>query len=166
MGNGDTVVQHFDRHSWGELALLPENRRGLVIALSAVTGLGLSALIGIASARGSVPDPVATHFGPNGATGYDSLTSTAAWAAVLTIVVGGLVTAAGFAIPGRRAARRLVAGLGVGAAAVIAGIFVAMVWSQSGLADAAWADFGFNQVWPSIFAGIIVAGFASTLVKE
>ena len=160
------MVQRFDRHSWGELAVLPENRRGLAIALSAVTGLGLGALIGIVAARSSVPDPVAIEFGPEGATGYGSLTSTALWAAAATIVIGGLVTAAGFAIPGRRAARRLVAGLGVGAAAVIAGIFVAMVWSQSGLLDATWAAFGFDQVWPSLLAGILVGGFASTLVKK
>lgn len=122
--------------------------------------VGLPALVVVATATvqlvvaADLPDPVATHFGPDGtADGFASPT------ALLLLVLGlqvalwgilsGIVAAAGRQVVGGRGIHALPAGT----LAFVGALVVASLWPQRGVEDAA----GTSLDWTMVGAAVVVA---------
>ncbi|GAA1697204.1 hypothetical protein GCM10009808_13350 [Microbacterium sediminicola] len=128
-------------------------RRFVLVGLVLPVLLCTVAVIVQVSMFGSLPDPVATHWGANGRPdAYGP-----AWIYPLLTVLVGLGLPAlmvGLMIPGLRrgdrgSAYRLMAALGLGLSALLAGLSTASLVLQAGIADAAEA--------PSIVVAMIVS---------
>ncbi|KZM76277.1 hypothetical protein [Cellulosimicrobium sp. I38E] len=109
------------------LALLVGAAGAVVTVVAALVALSWSA---------DLPDPVAIHWGADGADGFASLGAAVAGSTAL-----GLLTSAGFAAMtaflGRSAAnRRVAAGVAVGLPVMLAVLTLGSLWIQRGLADA------------------------------
>lgn len=110
-------------------------RRAIGPLIALVAGILGCVLLAVWS--GNLPDPIATHFGSDGAAnGYSTLTSTIVTTAIAT-VVGAMVAVYGSFVVKDSTVARIVVGLGVGTAVFIIAIEVWMTARQRGLADAA-----------------------------
>jgi hypothetical protein len=149
-----------------DAARTPVPHRGLSTLLSLVPSalaLVATALL-VLSWRDDLPDPVAVHFGPDGADGYGSLGSTLAVLGAVfgALAVGGWLLAV---LRGRNAtARRLGVGLGTGLSvfgSVLVGGSLAL---QRGLADAAATPDIDPVVLLAIGAGLLTGGLCAWAV--
>ncbi|MBN0042504.1 DUF1648 domain-containing protein [Cellulosimicrobium cellulans] len=109
------------------LAVVVGGAGAVVTVIAALVALSWSA---------DLPDPVAMHWGSDGADGFGSLGTVVAVSTAL-----GLAASAGFAAMtaflGRSAAnRRVVAGVTVGLPVMLAAVQLGSLWIQRGLADA------------------------------
>ncbi|MBY5164367.1 DUF1648 domain-containing protein [Salsipaludibacter albus] len=109
-------------------------RRIMIATVLSVAALALA----LAVVVGDLPDPVATHFGPDGSADGFSDRSTL-WVTTLGIpaVVAGLLTVLTSALPASLPRGvRWVRGIPVGIVWTVGGIMLATLWPQRGLSDA------------------------------
>ena len=129
------------------------------------TAVSLGALALVLGWRDRLPDPVATHWGPDGVDELGSLTPAAVWPLGVVIPAFTLVLAAAAAfLPLTRAHVRGLAASAAGFSVMISGVVTGGFSLQLDLADATTApDIG-GPFALSLLAAIAAAGLAAWLV--
>ncbi|WP_028049162.1 DUF1648 domain-containing protein [Cellulomonas sp. URHD0024] len=141
------------------MSTVPHRTMTTVLTL-VVPGALLGSTLAVAAAwSDQLPDPVASHFGSEGPTGYSSLAGLL-WP---TVAVSALVAVGSWVLAffwGRAAlVRRVAAGTAVGVSAVMATIVIGILDAQRGLTDA--ADTGDIAVVTVV--ALVVGALAATL---
>ena len=123
-------------------------------------------LAGIAVAlswRDTLPDPIAIHWGADGADGYGSLAGQLTAMAWVTLAMSGLMWAVGFFAGRDAVTRRIAGGTAAWFAVFITGLLVGSLASQRGLSDATEAGpIGAVLAW-SIAVACLVGGLVAWL---
>lgn len=114
----------------------------------------------VLSWRDELPDPVASHWGPDGVDGYSGLTGLVGGLAALGAVLLGALWAFAVLRGHAAATRRFATGLGTWLGAFLGGTLVASVAGQRGLADAAAAP---DDVLPGIAVALVAASALGAL---
>ena len=115
---------------------VPFRGRTTVLTL-VVPGAIIAATLATAWAwRGSMPDPIAVHWGTNGPDGFGSFASNVVWPEGVAAVSAVLLWALGFFAGRQSAVRRSAAGIAVWMATLMSGVDYSVMTLQRGLADA------------------------------
>ncbi|NLG46705.1 DUF1648 domain-containing protein [Gordonia sp. (in: high G+C Gram-positive bacteria)] len=126
-------------------------RRAIGPVLALLVGVLGCVLLALWS--GSLPDPIATHFGPDGPDGFTSIGGTMAVIAV-SAVIGAAVSGAAAYFARETFTSRVMSAMGAGTVAFIVGIMLGFTIGQRGLADAAEASPSLG--WP-LLLGVLFA---------
>lgn len=152
-----------DRPGQGEIAY---NRRWLIGLVTGLFALGIAAAAWMASVAGRLPDPMASHWGPNGVDGYMSLWGNAGIAVFVGGGSGALIAGLSILTRGYSAfTARLGVGFGVGFGMLMTGLAVAVAAGQLDLADASQAEISGPVMWAAAVAGCIAGGVSGWLYR-
>jgi len=142
------------------------NRRWLIGVTAGPLALGLAAAAWMATVAGSLPDQLASHWGPDGVDGYSSLWGMAAVAVFASGGTGAVVAGLSVLTRGYSALiARLGVGFGVALGVLMTGLAAAVVAGQSGLTDASQAEIYGPLVWAAAVAGCVAGGLCGWLYR-
>ncbi|KPN21770.1 MULTISPECIES: hypothetical protein [Arthrobacter] len=142
------------------------NKRWLIGVTAGPLAAGLLAGAWMFSVAGNLPDPLASHWGPDGVDGYMSLPGNAAIAVFVCGGSGALV--AGLAIAARatsRAVARIGVGFGLAMGIAMTGLAVAVVAGQIGLDDASQASASAPVIWTSVLVAALTGAVLGWLYR-
>ncbi|MCC3281368.1 MULTISPECIES: hypothetical protein [Arthrobacter] len=142
------------------------NRRWLLAVIAGPLALGLTAAGWMATVAGSLPDQLASHWGPDGVDGYSSLWGMAAVAVFASGGTGAVVAGLSVLTRGYSAViARIGVGLGIALGVLMTGLAVAVVAGQIGLADASQAEIDSPVMWISAVAGCVAGAVCGWLYR-
>ena len=142
------------------------NKRWLFGVTAGPLAAGLVAGAWMFTAAGNLPDPLASHWGPDGVDGYMSLPGHAA----IAVLVGGGSGAllAGLSIAARATSlllARIGVGFGLAFGIAMTGLAVAVVAGQIGLDDASQASASAPVIWTSVLLAAVAGGVLGWLYR-
>jgi len=120
----------------------------------------------MATVAGRLPDPMASHWGPNGVDGYMSLWGNAGIAVFVGGGSGALISGLSVLTRGYSVfTARLGVGFGVGFGILMTGLAVAVAAGQLDLADASRAEIYAPLVWAAAVTGCICGAVSAWLYR-
>lgn len=135
------------------------NRRWLTAVTAGPLALGLAAAAWMAAVAGSLPDQLASHWGPDGVDGYSSVWGMAAVAVFASGGTGAVVAGLSVLTRGYSAlTARIGVGFGIALGVLLTGLAAAVVAGQIGLSDASRAEISAPVVWTAAVAGCVAGG--------
>jgi len=142
------------------------NRGWLIGVTTGSLGLGLLAAAWMFTVAGDLPDPLASHWGSDGADGYLSLGGHAAVAVFLGGGSGALLAAIGILARGQsQLIGRLGVGFGLGFGVLMTGLSAAVVAGQIGLTDASQAEVSAPVIWTAAGMAVLTAAVSGWLYR-
>lgn len=120
-------------------AVVPHRAVTTLATLGVPVAVLLAALAVALSWRGTLPDPIAIHWGTDGVNGYGHLASHLTAMVVTTLLMSLFLWSVGYFGGTAAMTRRMAGGIAVGFAVFMAGVFVGSLAPQRGLHDAAQA---------------------------
>ncbi|MER2134536.1 MAG: DUF1648 domain-containing protein [Arthrobacter sp.] len=142
------------------------NRRWLIGLVTGLFALGIAAAAWMTTVAGRLPDPMASHWGPNGVDGYMSLWGNAGIAVFVGGGSGALISGLSVLTRGYSAfTARLGVGFGVGFGVLLTGLAVAVAAGQLDLADASQAEISGPVMWAAAVAGCVAGGLCGWLYR-
>lgn len=158
---GNTELRN--RSERGEITY---NRRWLIGLVTGLFALGVAAAAWMATVAGRLPDPMASHWGPNGVDGYMSLWGNAGIAVFVGGGSGALISGLSVLTRGHSAfTARLGVGFGVGFGMLMTGLAVAVAAGQLDLADASQAEISGPVMWAAAVVGCIAGAVSGWLYR-
>lgn len=145
--------------------IAPDRPAGRIVLAATVIPLALTAVAAwlLWSWRGDLPDPVARHWGSDGADGFSSLTTIV----IMTVVIGVVLTGTGAVlaiVSNNRWTARIAIGTAAATTALTVAILVVSVAGQRGLADAAEATLHGGWALAAVAVGMLVGVACAALV--
>lgn len=158
---GNTELRNHSGQSGGTY-----NRRWLIGVTAGPLAVGLAAAAWMATVAGSLPDQLASHWGPDGVDGYSSLWGMAAVAVFASGGTGAVVAGLSVLTRGYSALlARIGVGFGIGLGVLMTGLAAAVVAGQIGLTDASQAEIHAPLVWTASAAGCAAGGLCGWLYR-
>ena len=142
------------------------NRRWAIGVTAGPLTLGLAAAAWMAMVSGSLPERLASHWGPDGVDGYSSLWGMAAVAVLACGGSGAVIAGLSVLLRGYSALlARIGVGFGIALGTLMTGLAAAVVAGQIGLSDASRAEIYAPLVWAGAVAGCVAGGLCGWLYR-